>query len=192
MTRPLRADARRNRDKVLAAAVRAFATDGADVSLEAIAKAAGVGIGTLYRHFPTRDALVAAAYQHELDRIVGAVPELLAAGPPDAALRAWMDRYVTYMSTKRDLGDALRALIASGGNPFAHSRERLVGALAELIGAGVAAGTIRDDMPPLDVLVGLGGITGSADPAQASRLLDLLMDGLRHGTSRPAGPPGGS
>lgn len=190
--RPLRADAQRNRDKLLAVAVQAFAVDGADVSLEAIARAAGVGIGTLYRHFPTRDALIAAAYQNELDRIVGAVPELLAAGPPDAALRAWMDRYVSYMSTKRDLGDALRALIASGGNPFAHSRERLVGAIGELLTAGVAAGAIRPDVLALDVLVGLGGITGSADPAQASRLLDLLMDGLRHGTSRPAGPPGGS
>ncbi|GLY97784.1 TetR/AcrR family transcriptional regulator [Actinoplanes sp. NBRC 103695] len=190
--RPLRADARRNRDKVLATAVHAFATEGADVSLEAIAKAAGVGIGTLYRHFPTREALVAAAYRNELDRIVGAVPELLAGLPPEAALRAWMDLFVGYMHAKRDLGDALRALIASGGDPFAQSRERLIGAVVDLMAAGVAAGTIRDDVPPLDVLVGLGGITTSADPAQASRLLDLLMDGLRHGTSRPAGPPGGS
>lgn len=190
--RPLRADAQRNRDKVLAAAVHAFATEGADVSLEAIAKTAGVGIGTLYRHFPTRDALVAAAYQNELDRIVGAVPELLASLPPEAALRAWMDRYVGYMHAKRDLGDALRALIASGGNPFAHSRERLIGAVGELMAAGVAAGTIRDDVPPLDVLVSLGGSAGAADSAQVARLLDLLMDGLGHGTSRPAGPPGGS
>src|SRR5580704_19169303 len=96
-------------------------------ALEAIAKEAGVGIGTLYRHFPTREALVEAAYRNELARLCDAVADLLAAMPPDEAMRAWMDRFVGYMTTKRGMADALRAVIASGGNPFAQSRDRLTG-----------------------------------------------------------------
>ena len=181
--RPLRADARRNRDRLLAVAVRAFSHDGPDVPLEVIARDAGVGIGTLYRHFPTREALVEAAYRSELDRLCAAAPDLLAERPADAALRAWMDRFVDYMTTKRGMADALRALIASGGDPYAHSRDRLLEAVGRLLDAGAAAGTIRDDVPPEDVLAGLSGVTLAAgDPGrrdQAGRLLDLLLDGLR-------------
>src|SRR5216683_7288685 len=113
--RPLRADAQRNRDKLLDVAVRAFSQEGPDVPLDAIAKEAGVGIGTLYRHFPTREALIEAAYRNELARLCDAVAELLQAMPPDQALRAWMDRFVDYMTTKRGMAGALRAVIASGG-----------------------------------------------------------------------------
>ena len=97
------------------AAVRAFSQDGADVTLDAIAKDAGVGIGTLYRHFPTREALIEAAYRSELARLCDAVPDLLQEMRPDEATRAWMDRYIEYMTTKRGMADALRAVIASGG-----------------------------------------------------------------------------
>jgi AcrR family transcriptional regulator len=195
--RPLRADARRNRDRLLEVAVRAFSTDGPDVSLEAIAKETGVGIGTLYRHFPTREALVEAAYRSELDRLCEAAPELLEELPANVALRTWMDRFVDYMTTKRGMAEALRAVIASGGNPYAHSRDRMLTAIGRLLEAGAAAGTIRTDTHPPDVLTALSGVTlAVGDPAQAGRLLDLLMDGLRfpgrHDTSRPAGPPGGS
>src|SRR5579863_9911376 len=124
--RPLRADARRNRDRLLAVAVRAFSQDGPDVTLDAIAKDAGVGIGTLYRHFPTREALVEAAYRNELARLCDAAPDLLRTLPPDPALRLWMNRFVDYMSTKRDMADALNAVIASGGNPYSESRGRLL------------------------------------------------------------------
>ncbi|HZG89908.1 MAG TPA: TetR family transcriptional regulator [Pseudonocardia sp.] len=183
--RPLRADARRNRERLLAAAVRAFATPGgAEVTLDSIAKAAGVGIGTLYRHFPTREALVEAAYRSELARLCDAVPDLLATLPPDAAVRAWMDRFVDYMTTKRGMADALHAVIASGGNPFAQSRERMVGAIATLLDAAAAAGTVRADVAPADVLTSLSGVSLAAGApeqrAQAGRILDLLMDGLRH------------
>ncbi|BCY07864.1 TetR/AcrR family transcriptional regulator [Actinoplanes sp. L3-i22] len=181
--RVLRADARRNRERLLEVAVRAFSEDGPDAPLESIAKTAGVGIGTLYRHFPTREALVEAAYRSELDRLCAAVPELLAELPPDRALRRWMDLFVDYMVTKRGMSDALRVVIASGGNPFAHSRDMLLDSVTRLIAAGAAATTIRDDVPAEDVLVGLSGITLTiGDPAhreQALRLLDLLMDGLR-------------
>jgi len=185
--RPLRADAQRNRDRLLAAAVRAFSQDGPEATLDAVAKDAGVGIGTLYRHFPTREALVEAAYRNELARLCEAAGELLRTLPPDEATRTWMDRFVGYMTAKRGMTDALRAVIASGGDPYAHSRDRLTAAVTELLEAGAAAGTVRSDVEPSDVLAGLSGVSlaagGPAPREQARRLLDLLMDGLRHGAS---------
>ncbi|MFC1408039.1 TetR/AcrR family transcriptional regulator [Streptacidiphilus sp. N1-12] len=185
--RPLRADAQRNRDRLLAAAVQAFSQDGPEATLDAIAKQAGVGIGTLYRHFPTREALVEASYRNELGRLCDAAGELLRTEPPDLAVRAWMDRFVAYMTTKRGMADALRLVIASGGNPFAQSRDRMLAAIGELLRAGAEAGAVRSDVDPGDVLTGLSGITLAAgDPSQrdqARRLLDLLMDGLRYRAS---------
>jgi AcrR family transcriptional regulator len=184
MTRPLRADARRNRGRLLDAAVRAFSAEGPEITLDAIAKDAGVGIGTLYRHFPTREALVEAAYRTELARLCDAAAGLLDSLPPERALRVWMDRFVDYMTTKQGMANALRAVIASGGSPYAESRGRLVGAIEALLGAGAKAGTLRADVAPTDVLASLTGVSlASGEPAQrdqASRLLDLLMDGLRH------------
>lgn len=188
--RQLRADAQRNRDKLLDAAVRAFSRGGSEVTLEAIAKDAGVGIGTLYRHFPTREALVEAAYRSELARLCDVVPELLATGPPDRAMRIWMDRFVDYMATKHGMADALRAVIASGGNPFAESRDRLLAAVTALLEAGTAAGTLRSDIAPADVLASLSGVSmvtaNQAQPDQARRILDLLVDGLRYRAAQPS------
>jgi AcrR family transcriptional regulator len=186
-TRRLRADAQRNRERLLDAAVRAFSHDGTDVTLDAIAKDAGVGIGTLYRHFPTREALVEAAYRNELARLCDAASDLLEAQVPDQAMRMWMDRFVDYMTTKRDMADALRAVIASGGNPYSQSRDRLLAAVTALLEAGAAAGTLRTDVEPGDVLTSLSGVSmAAAAPAQrvrAGRILDLLMDGLRYRAS---------
>jgi AcrR family transcriptional regulator len=179
--RPLRADAQRNRDRLVEVAVVEFAQGAADVPLETIAKRAGVGIGTLYRHFPTREALIEAAYRSELARLCDSAGALLADEPPDRALREWMDRFVGYMATKRGMADALRAVIASGGNPYAQSRGRLLAALSSLLDAGAKAGSIRPDGVGEDVLAALSGVTlSTSDPAQAGRLLDLLMDGLRY------------
>jgi AcrR family transcriptional regulator len=181
--RPLRADAQRNRDRLLEVAVQAFSHDNPDVTLDAIAKEAGVGIGTLYRHFPTREALIDAAYRSELARLCDSVDDLLRDLPPDQALRAWMDSFTDYMSTKRGMSDALRAVIASGGDPFSESRTRLTAAVTTLLRAGAAAGSLRSDVAPEDVLAGLSGTSlATAGPErreQAGRLLDLLMDGLR-------------
>lgn len=183
--RPLRADARRNRERLLDVAVRAFSQDGPDVTLDAIAKEAGVGIGTLYRHFPTREALIEAAYRNELAKLCDAAPGLLARMPPDQALRTWMDQAADYLATKRGMAGALKAVIAAGANPYANSRDLLLGAIDTLLRAGAEAGTLREDVPAEDLLVGMNGIclaTGEPDRrAQAGRLLDLLMDGLRHG-----------
>jgi AcrR family transcriptional regulator len=187
--RPLRADARRNRERLLEIAARVFSHDGPDVTLESIAKEAGVGIGTLYRHFPTREALIEAAYRNELARLCDGVPELLRTLPADVALRTWLDRVVDYLATKRGMADALRAVIASGGDPFAASRESLRGAFGALLTAGAKDGMLRADVDPFDVLTAVSGMSlvagRSGQRDQAGRLLDLLVDGLRF---RP--PPG--
>jgi len=179
----MRADARRNRERLLEAALKAFSTEAdADVTLERVARDAGVGIGTLYRHFPTREALVEEVYRTELTRLCESAPRLSAQLPPVEALRAWMEAFIDYLATKRGLAEALRAVIAAGGRPFAQSRELLLGALGGLLRAGEAAG-LRADAEPEDVLVALNGISLAAgEPAQreqAGRLLDLIVDGLR-------------
>jgi AcrR family transcriptional regulator len=182
--RPLRADAQRNRDRLLEVAVRAFSSGGPDVTLESIARDAGVGIGTLYRHFPTREALIEAAYRNELARLCDSAAELLQTRPADVALRAWMDRFIDYLATKHGMADALRAVIASGGNPFAQSRESLLAAIGTLLKAGTADATLRGDVALADVMASLSGVSlvaGAPDQRdQAGRLLDLLLDGLRH------------
>ncbi|KOG43658.1 TetR/AcrR family transcriptional regulator [Streptomyces resistomycificus] len=184
-TRGLRADARRNRERLLEAAGRAFSETGTDASLEAIAKDAGVGIGTLYRHFPTREALLEAAYRNELARVCDSVTELLTQLPPDQAMRRWMDLFIDYLATKQGMGDALKAVIASGDeDPFAESLDRISTAISTLLHAGAEVGVLRSDVDPLDVGFSLGGVLlitsdkGLRD--RAGRMLDLLLDGLRH------------
>jgi AcrR family transcriptional regulator len=183
-TRPLRADAQRNRDRLLEVAVRAFSHDGPDATLESIAGDAGVGIGTLYRHFPTREALIEAAYRSELVRVCAGVPELIESMPADIALRTWMDRFIDYLITKHGMAEALRRVIASGGNPFAESRESLLEAIGSLLKAGAAQGRLRGDIDPADVMFGISGVSlvaGAPEQRdQAGRLLDLLLDGLRY------------
>ncbi|MEU4225349.1 helix-turn-helix domain-containing protein [Nonomuraea sp. NPDC026600] len=180
--RPLRADAQRNRDKILVTAVRVFTEEGLDAHFERIAKEAGVGTGTLYRNFPTREILIEAAYRNEVARLCDAVPELLATMPPRAALRAWTRRFIDYAAAKLGMADALRAVVASGTNPYARSRELIQAALTSLMDACVAAGEIRSDISASDMFAALAGIAlTSAEPEQreqAERLLDLTLDGL--------------
>lgn len=181
--RPLRADARRNREKILSAAVRVFAEEGLHAHLERIAKEAGVGSGTLYRNFPTREVLIEAAYRNELAKLCDAAPRLLADQPPHQALRAWMGHFIDYATAKLGMADALRALVDTGVNPYAQSHEMMLEAIASLLDAGTEAGTIRTDIGPTDLFAALTGIalaSGKAEQrAQAERLLDLTFDGLR-------------
>jgi AcrR family transcriptional regulator len=161
-------------------AVQAFTSGGAEVSLEAVAKEAGVGIGTLYRHFPTRNALVEAVYRNEITRVSALAEELLKVEQPEPALREWMKRFVAFMTTKNGMADVFRAVIASGGNPYGETRALALDAVGTLVAAGAAIGTIRDDIDPLDILTILNGLSfATDDPAQTNRLLDLIMDGLR-------------
>jgi AcrR family transcriptional regulator len=183
--KPLRADAQRNRDKLLAAAAAQFASAGTDSSLEAVAKAAGVGVGTLYRHFPTKDALLAAVYRQEVEGLHAAATELLRANPPDEALALWLDRFVAYAATKRGMGEALRKLVNSSEGIGIDVRALLLDAIGTLLNAGVTAGTLRADVTAWDVLRATGSVWQMPDEPgwqeQARRLLGLLMDGLRHG-----------
>jgi AcrR family transcriptional regulator len=178
-----RADAVRNRERLLDSATRLFVERGVAVTFVEIAKDAGVGVGTVYRHFPTREALIEAAYQSELDAVCDAAPELVATLPAEEALRTWMDRFVDYMTTKIGMGEAMRAVISAGTNPYARSRERLDAALEILVGATTEAGVTRAGVNVDDVLMTLSGIAMAAGAAaekdQAGRMLDLLLDGLR-------------
>jgi AcrR family transcriptional regulator len=181
-SRAMRADARRNRERLLEAALRAFSS-GEEVTLETIASQAGVGIGTLYRHFPTREALVEAVYRGELARLRDTAGELQASRTPDAALRAWMDGFADYVAAKHGMAETLRAIAATGTISPAQTRQTLTATIKGLLDAGAAAGTLRGDVAAEDVLASLTGIFLVAGTpgqrAQSKRLLDLLMDGLR-------------
>ena len=184
--RPLRADAQRNREKLLSAATAAFAAEGEDVALETVASRAGVGIGTLYRHFPNRDALVVATYQHEVDALCAAAADLLATDQPaDEALRAWTERFADYIATKRRMGSALRSAAASDAPLFAQTREQILGALRLLLDAGATSGTLRSDVDPRDVIRVIHGIwylpSGPEWREDVGRMLELVIDGLRYG-----------
>ena len=175
-----RADARRNREKLLAAAGELFATVGTDGSLDAVAKHAGVGIGTLYRNFPTRDALVEAAYRAEVEHLCEAAEELLAANPPDIALARWMDRFADYAAAKKGMKGALTQISAGGSEVFAETRVQILAAIADLLAAGVTARVLRTDVTADDVWRAMGPVWSTDDPEQIRTLLRLLMDGLRH------------
>ncbi|MEV4800096.1 TetR/AcrR family transcriptional regulator [Nonomuraea sp. NPDC049421] len=181
--RPLRADARRNRDKIIQAAARVFAGEGLDAHLERIAKEAGVGTATLYRNFPTRQALIEAVYRNEVAQLCDAVPGLLDEHPPLAALRAWTRLFLDYVTTKYGMADALQAIAATGDNPYGNSRAMIQAAVTTLMEACAAAGAIRGDITSADLTAALTGIAHTcprADQrAQAERLLDLTLDGLR-------------
>lgn len=179
----LRADAARNRETLLAAATRAFATSDAEPSMRAIARQAGVGVATLYRHFPTREALVDAVYQDQVVRLTAGARDLLADHPPARALRLWMDLFADWLATKHGMTDTLLAMIDTGEISLAHSRQELLTAITTILTAGAAAGDLRTDAGAEDIAAGLIGIftvAGKPDQhAQAERLLNLLMDGLR-------------
>lgn len=185
----LRADARRNRERILEAAVRAFTEKGADVAIDTIAKAAGVGSATLYRHFPTREALVEAAYRNELARVCDSAVKLLADNPPDRAIRLWMDDFIDYLAAKQGMADALRAAVASGADPFAETLDKLGAALDILLHAGADAGLLRPDIDPFDAGFSLAGValitSAPGQRERAGRLLDLLLDGLRYRADGP-------
>jgi AcrR family transcriptional regulator len=176
----VRSDARRNREKLLEVAAAAFAAaDGQPVSLEAIARAAGVGIGTLYRHFPNREALVEAVYRTELAEVAAAAPRLLKRHPPKAALRRWMDRYASFVAAKRGMAESLYAMFDSGALQGKETRASISGAVDLLLRAGVDDGSLRSDVPADDVVSSLIGIfLASGSPEQTGRLLDLLVDGI--------------
>ncbi len=167
----------------MAAARAAFGDGNSTVSMEEIARAAGVGVGTLYRHFPTREALVDAAYASELGDVTAFAAEVLAAQPADVALRLWMDRYAAFIDAKRGMLDTLRSGWAAGTIATPDTRARITAVLAGFLTAGTRQGVLRGDVAAEDVTAALVGTFLSTAtigaPGQSGRLLDLLVDGLR-------------
>jgi len=182
-TRGPRADATRNRDQLLAVATRMFAAADAEPSMRAIAREAGVGIATLYRHFPTRESLVDAVYRDQVVRLTTGARELLGELPPAAAMRRWMDLFGDWIATKNGMLDTLLAMIEAGEIAHARTRDELLAAITAILDAGREAGDIRPDVTAEDIAASLIGIfTVAPRPgheAKAGRLLNLLMDGLR-------------
>lgn len=181
----LRADAQRNRDGLLEAAVAAFTENGTEASLEDIARRAGVGIGTLYRHFPTRDALVEAAYRRGVERVCDSADRLLDTHPAAEALELWMSDFVGYVATKRGLAATLKQAADKNAELFAHTRARIEQSLGKLVHAAAQAGEIRADVDSVDLLRAMSGVCMISDSAgwqeQTLRLVKLLVDGLRYG-----------
>jgi AcrR family transcriptional regulator len=178
-----RADAARNRIQLLEVASRVFGSAEAETSMRAIAREAGVGIGTLYRHFPTRESLVDAVYRDQVARLTAGARELLAEFSPPVALRRWMDLFGVWIATKNGMLDTLLAMIESGEIAHAQTRTELLAAIDEILDAGRATGELRADVSAEDIAASLIGIFTVAQPpahdARAGRLLNILMDGLR-------------
>ena len=189
----LRADASRNREGLLAAATRAFASSDAEPSMRAIAREAGVGIATLYRHFPTRESLVDAVYHDQVERLTVGARELLEQFAPAEAMRRWMDLFGDWLMTKHGMINTLLAMIESGEIALARTRAELLDVITSILEAGRAAGDLRADVTAEDIGASLLGIfTVAGKPGQrqqADRLLNLLMDGLRP-VAREHHPPG--
>ena len=180
---PLRADATRNRERLLEIARQQFSKRDSSVTLEGIARSAGVGIGTLYRHFATREALVEAVYRSELDALTADGEDLLTGHSAFQALRMWMDRYVRFVATKHAMHETLSSAFTSRSGPSFETRSRIRTSLARFLSAGIADKTIRADIGEDDLAVSLAAtvlaMKLATDQDQLRRVLDLLMDGLR-------------
>lgn len=177
-----RRDAARNRERILEAAKEAFTRSGGNASLDDIAKQAGVGPGTLYRHFPARDALLEAVYRTEVERLAAAERKLSESTPPLEALRAWMLLFVDYVATKKIIAPALTALVG-GPSVIEASQTQIQEAIRALVKRAILSGDVRKDLEPVDLLkalVGVAYMSSSPDwQESARRLVDILVTGSR-------------
>jgi AcrR family transcriptional regulator len=178
-----RADAQRNRERILDMAKRAFTRDGANASLDDIAKEAGVGPGTLYRHFPTRDALLEAVYRTEVEKLAAAERKFAETMSPIEALRTWMLLFVDYIATKKIIAPALNTLVGGPSKIFEASHDQIWQAIRALVNRAIKKGEIRRDLDPIDLLralIGVANVATSPDWQQsAKRLVDILIAGSR-------------
>ncbi|WP_433236699.1 TetR/AcrR family transcriptional regulator [Actinomadura nitritigenes] len=183
-SRPLRADARRNREALLSAAREAFLGGDADAHVEDIARSAGVAVGTLYRHFETREALIEEVYRAEVDDLCSAPSDLLDQYAPDEALRRFLLLLVDHAAVGKGMSLALESIMATDSPVFDDARTRMADALTQLLNAGSAAGTVRNDVSGSTLLRALGGICGMRATKgwleEARQITALLFDGLRH------------
>ena len=182
-SRKPRADSLRNRDRLLAAARDVFSAGGPDASLESVARVAGVGIGTLYRHFPTREALFQAVYRREVDQLVDLAATLAAEAPPMEALRRWLHANIGMVATKKGMLAALHPAAGSANELYADSAARLGRSVSDLMAAAVAAGLVRDDIAPEDVMRAVFGMCYAREQPgwqdTVIQLVDVFLDGLR-------------
>jgi AcrR family transcriptional regulator len=178
-----RTDAQQNRERILEAAKEAFARSGAGASLDDISKQAGVGAGTLYRHFPTRDALLEAVYRTEVETLAVAERKFAQTMRPVEALRAWMLLFVDYIATKQIIAPALNTLVGGPSKVYEASRAQITGAIDALVERAIASGDIRRDLEPFDLLRALVGVSNVASSPEwkqsARRLVDILIAGSR-------------
>jgi AcrR family transcriptional regulator len=178
-----RTDAQRNRESILEAAKEAFTRSGANASLDDIAKEAGVGAGTLYRHFPTRDALLEAVYRTEVEKLAAAEQKFAQTMTPVEALRAWMLLFVDYIAAKQIIAPALNTLVGGPSKVFEATRAQIQGAIDALVKRAIKSGDIRKDLDSFDLLralIGVSNVASSPDWQQsARRLVDILIAGSR-------------
>lgn len=178
-----RADAQRNRERILQVAKEAFTRSGASLTLDDVVKQSGVGSGTLYRHFPTREALIEAVYCTEVERLASAEKAFAETMPPVEALRAWMLLFVDYIAAKQIIAPALNTLIGGPSKVFESSGALIKQAIHSLVERAIASGDIRPDLDPLDLLRALVGVSNVASapdwPASAKRLVQILLAGSR-------------
>jgi AcrR family transcriptional regulator len=183
-TRKPRVDAVRNRERVLEAAKVVFSAGGPEASLEAVARTAEVGIGTLYRHFPTREALFEAVYRREVQQLADLAEKLKQEAPPIDALRQWMRSNVRFVATKKGMSEALALAAYKNSELFSYSFDQLTRAIGGLLDRAVAAGEIRNDITPEDLLRALVGMCYMHDrpgwQTSVLRLVDVFIDGLRN------------
>jgi AcrR family transcriptional regulator len=184
-----RTDAQRNRERILEVAKEAFTRAGANASLDDIAKEAGVGPGTLYRHFPTRDALIQEVYRTEVGKLAAAERKFAEAMPPVEALRAWMLLFVDYIAAKQIIAPALNTLAGGPSKLYEGSHDQIQGAINALVKRAIKSGDVRKDLEPFDLLralIGVSYVASSPDWQQsAKRLVDILITGSRPGKQRP-------
>jgi AcrR family transcriptional regulator len=178
-----RSDARRNRERILEVAKDAFTRSGANASLDDIGKDAGVGAGTLYRHFPTRDALIEAVYRTEVEKLAAAERNFAETMVPIDALRAWMLLFVDYIATKQIIAPVLNTFVGGPSKLYEGSRAQIQGAIDGLVKRAIKSGDIRKDLDPFDLLralIGVSNVASSPDWQQsAKRLVDILIAGSR-------------
>ena len=181
--RKLRSDAQRNRARILEVAKEAFTRFGADASLDDIAKQAGVGAGTLYRHFPTRDALIEAVYRSEVEKLAGAARKMAETMLPIEALRSWMLLLIDYIGAKHIIAPALNSLVGGPARLYEDSRSLIQGAIDELVKGAKKSGDVRTDIDATDLLRAMIGIshvgTGHDWQQSARRLVEILIAGSR-------------
>jgi AcrR family transcriptional regulator len=185
--RPVRADARRNIEALLKSAMAVFATSGVDAPVREIAEKAGVGVGTVYRHFPQRSDLIVAVFRQEVDACADAAAELAAEHEPAEALARWMQRYVDFVAAKRGLAAALHSGDPAYEGLPAYFRTRLRPALQGLLESAAAAGAVRAGVEPADLLQAVASLctpVHGGGPEQTRRMVALLVDGLRYGAGR--------